>query len=118
MIDDPIHVRFGSALMEYPLEIRSFPGEDCSGKARIRPTREHCGGLKPKTSPNGPDFMTQRCLLILTYYFPPSSAVGSHRMLGFARHLPKYGWRSAVVAPPRLGWEPTDEGLLERVPPE
>jgi glycosyltransferase involved in cell wall biosynthesis len=39
-------------------------------------------------------------------------------MLGFARHLPKFGWRSAVVAPPRLGWEPTDEALLERVPPE
>jgi glycosyltransferase involved in cell wall biosynthesis len=39
-------------------------------------------------------------------------------MLGFARHLPRFGWDTVVVAPPGLPWEPTDESLVERVPAE
>src|SRR5205814_10190794 len=57
-------------------------------------------------------------LLMLTYHFPPSAAVGSFRMLGFARHLPKFGWRTVVVAPPSLPWEPDDPALAARVPAE
>src|SRR5262249_4514244 len=30
--------------------------------------------------------------------------------------LPRFGWQTVVVAPPRLPYEPMDEGLLERVP--
>jgi hypothetical protein len=56
-------------------------------------------------------------VLIITYHFPPSSASGSFRMLGFARHLPRYGWDPIVVAPPSLPWEPVDRGLLGQVPP-
>jgi glycosyltransferase involved in cell wall biosynthesis len=59
----------------------------------------------------------ERKLLILTYHFPPSSAVAVFRMLGFARHLPRCGWKVGVVAPPRVPGEPVDEALLERVPP-
>ena len=55
---------------------------------------------------------------MLTYHFPPSAASGSFRLLGFARHLPARGWRTAVVAPPGLPWEPVDPGLLARVPAE
>jgi glycosyltransferase involved in cell wall biosynthesis len=62
--------------------------------------------------------MSERTLLILTYHFPPSAASGTHRLLGFVRHLPKFGWRSVVVAPPGLPWEPSDEALLNRVPTE
>ena len=62
--------------------------------------------------------MALRSVLLLTYHFPPSSASGSFRMLGFARHLPRHGWRAAVVAPPSLPWEPVDAELSERVPPE
>jgi glycosyltransferase involved in cell wall biosynthesis len=54
---------------------------------------------------------------MLTYHFPPSAAAGAFRLLGFARHLPTYGWESAVVAPPGLPWEPVDPGLMQRVPP-
>jgi glycosyltransferase involved in cell wall biosynthesis len=57
-------------------------------------------------------------LLILTYHFPPSSAAGSFRMLGFTERLPEFGWNGVVVAPPRLPWDPTDEVLLGRVPSE
>ncbi len=60
--------------------------------------------------------MVDRKLLILTYHFPPSAAGGAFRMLGFAEHLPQFGWQCVVVAPPRLPWEPTDEALLQRVP--
>lgn len=59
-----------------------------------------------------------RKLLILTYHFPPSAASGSFRLLGFAQHLPKFGWQTAVVSPPALRWEPTDQSLLDKVPRE
>ena len=62
--------------------------------------------------------MAHRKVLILSYHFPPSAASGAFRMLGFARHLPQFGWQTVVVAPPRLDWEPTDEALTERVPSE
>jgi glycosyltransferase involved in cell wall biosynthesis len=59
-----------------------------------------------------------RKLLIITYHFPPSGAVAVFRMLGFARHLPRFGWQVGVVAPPTLPYEPVDEALLQRVPRE
>ena len=57
-----------------------------------------------------------RTLLMLTYHFPPSAAAGTFRLLGFAQHLPRYDWRTVVVTPPSLPWEPVDSTLLERVP--
>ncbi len=61
--------------------------------------------------------MAARKLLIASYYFPPCAAVAAHRILGFARHLPKFGWHTVVVAPPQMPGEPEDAALLERVPP-
>jgi glycosyltransferase involved in cell wall biosynthesis len=55
-------------------------------------------------------------LLMISYYFPPSASAGVFRLLGFARHLRKFGWRTAVVAPPELAWEPNDPALLAQVP--
>jgi glycosyltransferase involved in cell wall biosynthesis len=57
-------------------------------------------------------------VLMITYDFPPSASAGVFRLLGFARHLPKFGWNVAVVAPPSLPWEPNDPALLEQVPKE
>ena len=37
-------------------------------------------------------------------------------MLGFARHLPNWGWDTTVVAPPRMPWEPVDPKLFTQVP--
>jgi glycosyltransferase involved in cell wall biosynthesis len=59
-----------------------------------------------------------RKLLVVTYHFPPSAASGVFRMLGFARHLPKFGWQAVVVAPPRMPSEATDPELLRQVPEE
>ena len=55
-------------------------------------------------------------LLIITYHFPPSSASGTFRMLGFAQHLPAHGVPVSVVAPPKLPWEPFDDNLTARIP--
>jgi glycosyltransferase involved in cell wall biosynthesis len=62
--------------------------------------------------------MTLRKLLLVTYYFPPCAASGTFRALGFARHLPKFGWQPVVVAPPQMPWEPLDKGLSRQVPPD
>lgn len=62
--------------------------------------------------------MTFRRLLIITYNFPPSAAVGGLRLLGFSRYLPKFGWQCEVVAPPTLPWEAVDPALLDLLPTE
>jgi hypothetical protein len=56
--------------------------------------------------------------LLITYHFPPSAASGSFRLLGFAKHLPMFGWRPLVVAPPQMPWEPVDVRLSAQVPEE
>jgi glycosyltransferase involved in cell wall biosynthesis len=40
-----------------------------------------------------------RRILIVAYYFPPLGGIGSLRLLGFARHLPEFGWEPTVIAP-------------------
>jgi glycosyltransferase involved in cell wall biosynthesis len=62
--------------------------------------------------------MTLRTLLLATYHFPPSSASGSFRLLGFVRHILRHGWRTVVVAPPRMPFEPVDDKLNLKLPPE
>jgi glycosyltransferase involved in cell wall biosynthesis len=57
-----------------------------------------------------------RRLLLLTYHFPPSAAAGGFRMLGFARHLPSFGWQPVVVAPPCMPLEPVDPYLAKQIP--
>ena len=57
-------------------------------------------------------------LLLISPFFPPSAASGSFRMLGFARHLPKYNWSVSVVACGPLPWESEDQELLGSVPPQ
>ena len=55
-------------------------------------------------------------LLIVTHHFPPSAASGSFRMLGFARHLPKFGWNVSVVVCGPTPWEPKDDDLGKQIP--
>src|SRR5205807_9862285 len=70
--------------------------------------------MKPKNE----EFMARRHVLLVSYHFPPSAASGTFRMLGFARHLPRFDWRVQVVAPPEMPWDPVDAGLAEQVPAE
>lgn len=38
-------------------------------------------------------------VLIVTYYFPPSNAVGGLRPYGLAKYLPDFGWNPIVLTP-------------------
>ena len=62
--------------------------------------------------------MLLKKVLLITYHFPPSAASGAFRMLGFARHLPTFGWQPLVVAPPTMPWEPVDSQLANDLPEE
>lgn len=55
-------------------------------------------------------------VLIVAYFFPPVSNMGSHRILRFVRHLPEFGWEPVVLTGATPGWRQTDERLLARLP--
>ncbi|QEG36044.1 glycosyltransferase [Bythopirellula goksoeyrii] len=57
-------------------------------------------------------------LLIVTPFFPPSAASGSFRILGFAKHLPKFGWDVTVVSSGSRPWEANDPELINQIPPQ
>ncbi len=57
-----------------------------------------------------------KSILIIAPYFPPSAASGSHRALGFVKHLPKFGWKATVVACGKRPWETEDPKLLQEIP--
>ena len=44
--------------------------------------------------------MNKKRILLISYHFPPSPAVGGLRIAGFARHLPFYGWEPCVLTIP------------------
>lgn len=48
-----------------------------------------------------------RKVLIVSYHFPPSNAVGALRPAKFAEYLPEFGWEPVVLAAPA---EPLEEG--------
>lgn len=39
----------------------------------------------------------QKKILLITYHFPPSQAVGGLRIFNLAKHLPEYGWQTEVL---------------------
>ena len=55
-------------------------------------------------------------VLIIAYFFPPASNMGSHRILRFVRHLREHGWEPVVLTGQFPGCPQVDERLLERVP--
>jgi len=54
-------------------------------------------------------------LLIMCYFFPPLGGGGVHRVLGFARHLPAFGWACTVVCAGEEDYWVRDDSLA--VPP-
>ena len=62
--------------------------------------------------------MTQRRLLILSYFYPPLAGAGVHRVLGFTRHLPGHGWACTVVCAGEEDYWVRDESLGHHVPTE
>lgn len=59
----------------------------------------------------------ERSVLIVTTAFPPTAAVGAHRIVKFCKFLPEFGWRPVVLTlryPP----PPHDERLLRGIDAE
>ncbi|NIM97534.1 MAG: glycosyltransferase [candidate division Zixibacteria bacterium] len=42
--------------------------------------------------------MRQKKVLIVSYLYPPMQAIGSYRILSFAKYLPKYGFRPHIIS--------------------
>ena len=60
--------------------------------------------------------MSPRRLLLVCYFFPPIAGGGVHRVLGFARHLPRLGWECTVVCAGEEDYWVRDETLSAAVP--
>jgi glycosyltransferase involved in cell wall biosynthesis len=59
--------------------------------------------------------VSPRRLLILSYFYPPLGGGGVHRVLGFTRHLPAWGWACTVVCAGENDYWVKDESLA--IPP-
>ncbi|WP_437624575.1 glycosyltransferase [Sorangium sp. So ce1151] len=58
-----------------------------------------------------------RPLLVISPAFAPQTSVGAFRWVKLARHLPRHGFRPAVLSG-TFPEDPRDEGLLAALPPE
>ncbi|CAM3314318.1 glycosyltransferase [Rhodothermus bifroesti] len=60
-----------------------------------------------------------RCVLLVTYYFPPAGGAAVQRFLKFTRYLPEQGWQPVVltVAPESAAYPALDPALVEEIPP-
>jgi len=57
-------------------------------------------------------------VILITYYFPPAGGPGVQRMLKFAKYLPAFGWRVAVLTVREDAAYPVrDPSLSSDVPP-
>jgi glycosyltransferase involved in cell wall biosynthesis len=57
-------------------------------------------------------------VLIITYYWPPSGGSGVQRWLKFVKYLPQFGWKPFVFTPQNPSYTIIDESLAKNVPPE
>ncbi|MBY0432886.1 MAG: glycosyl transferase, partial [Cyclobacteriaceae bacterium] len=62
--------------------------------------------------------MSQKKLLIITYYWPPSGGSGVQRWLKFVKYLPSFGWQPFVFTPENPSFELRDDSLMKDVPVE
>lgn len=62
--------------------------------------------------------MTDKKVLIIAYYWPPSGGSGVQRWLKFVKYLPKVGWKPYVFTPENPSVVIKDNSLLKDVPAE
>jgi glycosyltransferase involved in cell wall biosynthesis len=60
--------------------------------------------------------MSEKKVLIIAYYWPPSGGSGVQRWLKFVKYLPQYGWTPYVFTPENPSFAVRDESLLRDVP--
>jgi glycosyltransferase involved in cell wall biosynthesis len=52
-------------------------------------------------------------VLLITYHYPPSRAIGGLRPHGLAKYLPDYGWETVVLTPAMPGGKRPGEHIIE-----
>lgn len=62
--------------------------------------------------------MSDKRVLIITYYWPPSGGSGVQRWLKFAKYLPSMGCTPYVFTPENPSFDIKDESLLKDIPAE
>ena len=60
--------------------------------------------------------MSEKKVLIITYYWPPSAGSGVQRWLKFAKYLPLFGWQPVVVTPKTPDFTIHDPSLQKDIP--
>ena len=60
---------------------------------------------------------SQKRVLIITYYWPPSGGSGVQRWLKFAKYLPEAGWEPVIFTPENPDFDLQDETLLNEISP-
>ena len=62
--------------------------------------------------------MSNRRVLVIAYYFPPSGGSGVQRILKFVKYLPAFGWQPVVLTldPEKAAYPNLDPAMLEEVP--
>ena len=58
----------------------------------------------------------QKKILLITYHFPPSPAVGGLRIFNLAKHLPGFGWDTEVLTIRPSGTKHMDHSRLNEIP--
>lgn len=59
--------------------------------------------------------ISQKKILIITYYWPPSGGPGVQRWLKFVKYLPDFGWKPTVFVPENPSYPIVDESLEKEV---
>lgn len=62
--------------------------------------------------------MSNKKVLIFTYYFPPAGGVAVQRFLKFSKYLPQFGWEPIIVTVKNGSYPYYDESLLNELSPE
>jgi len=60
--------------------------------------------------------MSEKKVLIITYYWPPSGGSGVQRWLKFVKYLPGLGWTPYVFTPENPSFDMRDESLAANIP--
>ena len=60
--------------------------------------------------------MSERRVLMTTYFFPPVAGVGVERTLKHVAYLPESGWRAVVIGPRTPGYRLVDALSVARIP--
>ncbi len=62
--------------------------------------------------------MSDRRVLMITYFFPPIGGIGVQRTLKYATYLPTVGWTPVVIAPRNAIYRVMDEASVASLPPD